>query len=110
MTLDTVKSSQAQAQQPQTAPASTIDPANVEAFAGKVFGDAGGMAATIMASIGHRLGLFRTLAQGGPATSSQLAERAGLNERYTREWLAGMTTAGYLTHNPLTEEFTLPAE
>jgi 2-polyprenyl-3-methyl-5-hydroxy-6-metoxy-1,4-benzoquinol methylase len=115
MTLDTVQTNQTQnglgqTSQPQTNPSHQIDLAQVEAFAGKVLGDASGMAATIMASIGDRLGLFRSLAQGGPATSSQLAERTGLNERYTREWLGGMASAGYLTYDPLTQQFTLPAE
>lgn len=36
---------------------------------------------------GERLGLYAELAEGGPATPSQLAARAGINERYAREWL-----------------------
>lgn len=37
--------------------------------------------------IGDRLGLYRTLAERGPSTSADLAQAAGLNERYVREWL-----------------------
>ena len=37
--------------------------------------------------LGERLGLYRALAESGPATSSQLAARTGTNERYVREWL-----------------------
>ena len=37
-----------------------------------------------MIDIGHRTGLFETAAQG-PGTSAELAERAGLQERYVRE-------------------------
>jgi len=37
--------------------------------------------------IGERLGLYRALADKGPLTSSELAEAAGINERYAREWL-----------------------
>ena len=37
--------------------------------------------------IGERLGLYRALADKGPLTSSELAEAAGIHERYAREWL-----------------------
>ena len=86
-----------------------IDPAKTEAFLGKVLSDTSGMTMTIMASIGDRLGLFKQLAQG-PATSGQLAARADINERYTREWLSAMASAGYVTYDPASERFTLPAE
>ena len=50
----------------------------------------------LMCSIGDRLGLFKCLATQGPATSTELAERAHIHERYAREWLRGMHSAGYL--------------
>ncbi len=37
--------------------------------------------------VGDRLGLYRALHDGGPATSAELAGRAGIDERYAREWL-----------------------
>jgi 2-polyprenyl-3-methyl-5-hydroxy-6-metoxy-1,4-benzoquinol methylase len=46
--------------------------------------------------IGDRLGLYGELAEGGPATPSQLAARAGINERYTREWLEQQAATGLL--------------
>jgi DNA-binding IclR family transcriptional regulator len=67
------------------------------------------MTTTIMASIGDRLGLFQQLAHG-PATSAQLATRADINERYAREWLGAMASAGYVEYDPASERFTLPAE
>jgi hypothetical protein len=63
-----------------------------------------------MSSIGDRLGLFKNLAQEGPATSEALAERAHVNERYTREWLSTMASAGYLEYDPSCRRFTLPPE
>jgi hypothetical protein len=39
-----------------------------------------------------------------------LASRAGLNERYVREWLGAMVTARVVTIDPATSRFTLPAE
>lgn len=46
--------------------------------------------------IGDRLGFYRALHEGGPATAAKLAARAGTSERYTREWLEQQATAGYL--------------
>ena len=37
--------------------------------------------------LGDRLGLYRSLAEEGPATPAELAERAGIHPRYAREWL-----------------------
>src|SRR5712692_7067606 len=87
----------------------TIDQAKSEAFLGKVLSDTSGMTVTILASIGDRLSLFKQLAQG-PATSAELASRAGINERYAREWLGAMASAGYLVYEPESRRFTLPAE
>jgi hypothetical protein len=35
--------------------------------------------------LGDRLGLYQALAEGGPATAPELAERAGIHPRYARE-------------------------
>ena len=86
-----------------------IDQAKTEAFLGKVLSDTSGMTTTIMASIGDRLGLFKQMAQG-PATSTQLAARADINERYVREWLGAMASAGYVEYDPARQRFTLPPE
>src|SRR5215472_5751353 len=87
----------------------TIDQTKTEAFVGKVLADTAGLAVTVMSSIGDRLGLFKQLAQA-PATSEELAERAQVNERYAREWLSAMASAGYLDYNPAARRFTLPPE
>jgi SAM-dependent methyltransferase len=87
-----------------------IDSEKVQAFVGKVLNDSSATFATTLAAIGDRLGLFKTLAASGPATSTELATRAAIDERYAREWLGGMTNAGYLVHDPATGRFTLPAE
>src|SRR5215472_495570 len=79
-----------------------------QAFLGQVFGDLTGLTNTALASIGDRLGLFKELARLGPATSQELAACTGTNERYVREWLGGMASAGYLTYDPGEGRFTLP--
>jgi SAM-dependent methyltransferase len=93
--------------QPDVPPA---DPARVEAFTGRALGDLAGTMATILCAIGDRLGLLADLADHGPGTSIDLAGRAGVHERYAREWLRGMHAAGYLTHDAATGRFALPAE
>jgi len=87
----------------------TVDQAKTEAFLGKVLTDTSGLTTTILASIGDRLGLFKHLAQA-PATSAELAARAEINERYAREWLGAMASAGYLEYDTQSQRFTLPAE
>src|SRR5437588_10022049 len=88
----------------------TIDQAKAQAFVGKVLADTAALAVTVMSSIGDRLGLFKILAQQGPATSEELAECAHVNERYAREWLSAMASAGYLEYDPAARRFTLPPE
>jgi hypothetical protein len=46
----------------------------------------------------------------GPATSAELAARAEVHERYAREWLGAMASAGYVEYDPASRRFTLPAE
>jgi SAM-dependent methyltransferase len=87
-----------------------VDNAKVEEFVHKAMGDASAALLTIMCSIGDRLGLFKDLAAQGPATSVELAARLGINERYGREWLGAMASAGYVTYDPATRKFTLPPE
>jgi SAM-dependent methyltransferase len=55
-------------------------------------------AACVLTSIGQELGLFDTLADLPPVTSAQLADAAGLQERYVREWLGGMVTSRLVEH------------
>jgi SAM-dependent methyltransferase len=62
----------------------------------------------LMISVGSRVGLFDAMDGQGPLTSSELAARAGLNERYVREWLAVMATGRIVTHDPTTDAYELP--
>jgi 2-polyprenyl-3-methyl-5-hydroxy-6-metoxy-1,4-benzoquinol methylase len=64
-------------------------------------------AIAILASIGHTTGLFETLATLPPATSEQIADAAGLNERYVREWLGGVVTAGFAEYDPIGRAYSL---
>jgi SAM-dependent methyltransferase len=64
--------------------------------------------------VGDRLGLYALLTESGPVTPGELAARAGLDERYTREWLEQQAVTGILeVDDPATEEsdrrYSLPA-
>lgn len=85
------------------------DPARLETFVDGVLDDVKGHHAALMGALGDHLGLFPALAQG-PATSPELADRTGLQERYVREWLAGMTAAEYVAHDPSNDTFSLTPE
>jgi SAM-dependent methyltransferase len=93
-----------------TAATRAVDQERAEAFVGAALANTTGFTVTVLAGIGDRLGLWRTLAEQGPATSTELATLAGIDERYAREWLGAMTTAQYLTYDPATGRFTLPPE
>ena len=87
-----------------------MDESRAQEFTGRVLTDTAAAATVVMAALGDRLGLFKQLAQAGPATSGELARRVGLSERYVREWLSGMRAAGYLEFSDAEDRFWLPAE
>jgi ubiquinone/menaquinone biosynthesis C-methylase UbiE len=86
-----------------------VDETRIEAFAGRMFSTYTAAMLTYMVNLGHRTGLFETLA-AGPGTSAQVAERAGLTERYVREWLGAVSTGGIVEYDEATGTFTLPPE
>jgi SAM-dependent methyltransferase len=85
------------------------DQAAVAAFAERLFGLYGSGMVTLMIDLAHRTGLWEAAAQG-PGTSVELAERAHLSERYARECLGSLATAGLVRYRPGTRTYELPAE
>jgi len=81
-----------------------------EAFAGRILTALNDGALSLMISIGHRLELFDVMRGMAPATSQEIAARAGLNERYVREWLGALVCAGVVEVVPATGRYALPAE
>ena len=86
-----------------------VDAAAVEEFAGKVVETINGGLLTCLIGIGFRTRLFE-LATAGPATSAELADRGGLQERYVREWLAAMASADIFEYDAESRQFWLPVE
>ncbi len=84
--------------------------ARAEAFEQKVVDVLNGGALSLMLSIGHRAGLFDAMAGCEPANSADIAARAGLQERYVREWLGAMTVGGIVDHDGGAGTYSLPDE
>ncbi len=88
----------------------TFEATKAEAFAGRMLEILNSGALTLMISIGHRTALFDTMAKLTPSSSQQIAEAAGLDERYVREWLGAMVTGHIVTYDAIAKTYTLPAE
>jgi ubiquinone/menaquinone biosynthesis C-methylase UbiE len=82
----------------------------IEQFAGQVVTDLAAAMAGVMTNLGHKLGLYRAMAESGPITSDELARRTVTNERSVREWLNGQVSGGYVLFNTNTNQYLLPPE
>lgn len=85
------------------------DPELVKQFGARLLGIYTGGVLTKLIDLGYQVGLFEA-AKSGAATSHALAERAGLKERYVREWLGAMVTSGIFLYDPKSREYQLPEE
>ncbi len=87
-----------------------LDTARAEAFGERMLGALNDSALVLMSSLGHRTGLFDTMAELPPSTSVEIASEAGLEERYVREWLGVMVVSDVVEHDPAEATYSLPAE
>ena len=85
-----------------------VEENSTEAFAGQVVTDIAASMSGVMTSIGHKLGLYAAMANAGPLSSQNLADKTGLTERYVREWLNNQTAGGYVLYDPATGCYNLP--
>ncbi|MDT5183331.1 MAG: hypothetical protein QOI29_1489 [Mycobacterium sp.] len=79
-------------------------------FAERIVGAIDSASLAILLSIGHQTGLLDTLADLPPSASQQIADAAGLNERYVREWLGGVVAARIVDYDPAASTYSLPRE
>lgn len=93
-----------------TAPIAPADPEGVEAFGSHLLDVINHGAVTIGLSVGHRTGLFDALAALPPSSSEAIADTAGLDERYVREWLGAMATARIVEFDASAGRYSLPPE
>lgn len=89
---------------------SNFDPQKAGAFEEKVVNMLNFGSMALMTSLGHRTGLFDAMADESFLTSNEIASATGLNERYVREWLGAMTTAGIVEHRSEGNCYRLPQE
>ncbi len=86
----------------------------VESFAERLLGAVLGAQEVQALYLGHQLGWYRALADGGTLSSEELAARTDSSERYAREWLEHQAVCGYvivedLDAEPSKRRFSLPA-
>jgi 2-polyprenyl-3-methyl-5-hydroxy-6-metoxy-1,4-benzoquinol methylase len=86
-----------------------IDHDKLGELLGRFVGDLGATIAAGNVVVGHRLGLYRGLAEG-PATAEELARRTGTDPRYVAEWLRGQAAGGYVSCDPAAGQFSLTEE
>jgi 2-polyprenyl-3-methyl-5-hydroxy-6-metoxy-1,4-benzoquinol methylase len=90
--------------------ATTYDESRADAFAERMLDMLNSGALMVMVSVGHRTGLLDAMRERGAATSEELAEAAGLDERYVREWLGALTAGRIVELDAETGRYDLPAE
>jgi 2-polyprenyl-3-methyl-5-hydroxy-6-metoxy-1,4-benzoquinol methylase len=67
-----------------------------DALASRIFEATLGAFDLLAMQLGLDLGLYRALADGGPTTPAELAERTAIHVRYAREWLEHQAVGGFL--------------
>jgi ubiquinone/menaquinone biosynthesis C-methylase UbiE len=87
-----------------------IDMEKLMGFVFQAVDEVGATLNTALVVMGDRLGLYRALAGAGPLTPAELAKRTGTAERYVREWLNAQAAGAYVTYDPDSGRYTLPAE
>jgi SAM-dependent methyltransferase len=81
---------------PMTLTADPAHEASRDALAGRIFESTLGAFDLLAMQLGLDLGLYRALRDLGPARPSELADRAGIDARYAREWLEHQAVGGVL--------------
>lgn len=87
-----------------------IDPQKLQDLVGMAIRDLSGSNGGVMITLGHKLGLYKALANAGPLSSGEIAKRANCAERYVREWLSSQVAAGYLVYYPATQAYEMTPE
>jgi 2-polyprenyl-3-methyl-5-hydroxy-6-metoxy-1,4-benzoquinol methylase len=95
---------------PPPAQTTEPDPAKLEQFMTKMVGDMGAAMSGALVITGVKLGLYKALAELGPATSAEIADKRGLDERYLREWLCAQAASGFVDYDAAGNRFSLNPE
>jgi SAM-dependent methyltransferase len=87
-----------------------VDMDKLMSFVFRAVEEVGASLGTALVVMGDKLGLYRAMAGAGPLTSTELAERSGMAERYVREWLNAQSAGGFVEYDPDTGRYLLPPE
>lgn len=87
-----------------------IDGDKLMALVYQTVGEVGATLNAALVVMGDRLGYYRALADAGPSTPAELAERTSTSEHYTREWLNAQAAGGFVEYDPGTGTYLLPPE
>ena len=93
-----------------TSPAPAIDPDRLMAFVFRAVEEVGAALNGALVVMGDRLGYYRALAEHGPSTPTELAERTHTDERYAREWLNAQAAGSFIHYDATTRRYDLPPE
>ncbi|KQZ69703.1 class I SAM-dependent methyltransferase [Nocardioides sp. Root151] len=94
----------------QTPASTAVDPDKLMAFVFRAVEEVGAGLNGALVVMGDQLGYYRSLADHGPTTAAELAERTGTEPHYAREWLNCQAAGAYVTYDPDTGRYTLPPE
>ncbi len=86
-----------------------MDDTKLTEMLNRFVGDLGATMAAGNVVVGHRLGLFRALANA-PGSSDELARRTDCDPRYVAEWLRGQAAGGYVTYDADADSYSLSEE
>ncbi len=87
-----------------------VDGDKLMEFVFQAVNEVGATLNTALVVMGDKLGLYTAMAGAGPLTPVELARRAGVSERYVREWLNAQAAGGYVEYDPAAGTYTLPPE
>ena len=87
-----------------------VDPDKLMAFVFRAVEEAGAALNCALVVMGDRLGYYRSLAEHGPSTPAELAERTDTDGHYAREWLNAQAAGSFVEYEPSTGRYHLPPE
>lgn len=92
------------------APAEEVDQEKLMAFVGRAIDEVGAALNAGLVVLGDRLGYYQAMAAHGPLDAATLASSTGTAEPYARDWLNGQAAGGFLSYDPASRTYALPAE
>ena len=96
--------------QPASTDARELDPDRLMSFVFRAVEEVGSALNAALVVMGDQLGYYRAMADLGPTTPHELAERTGTDEHYAREWLNCQAAGEYVEYDATAGRYLLPPE